>query len=104
MLYVLIALAMISSDRPLLYIFAVSHVLMPRSNAAFRRGRASGSDRHQGIQRGSPKDMAPRMGLETRRPEAPSWMYCTFGAGMGAGTVEVMVGVFVRLNKCGVDR
>lgn len=66
----------------------MSQVLIPRSNAAFKMGSASASSRHQGSQRASPKDMAPRIGLETRNPEVPSWIYWTFAV------VVVIVGWF----------
>lgn len=48
---------------------------MPWSYALLRIGRAMVSSRHQAIQFASPKDMAPRIGLEMRSPEVPSWTY-----------------------------
>lgn len=61
---------------------------MPWSNAFFKIGRASASSMHQGSHLVSPKDMAPRMGFETRRPEEPSWTYLTF-EGVGVMIVDL---------------
>lgn len=61
MLYSLMAAPTISSDLPFEYVSATSHVLMPRSKAYLRTGRASSLSRSYGCQFLSPNLIHPRM-------------------------------------------
>jgi hypothetical protein len=56
----------------------VSHVVRPRSYAAFNSGSDSSSSMTQGCHLLEPMDMAPKMGTETRKPLLPSCLYSAF--------------------------
>lgn len=42
--------------------------------------RTASSPMTQGAQSGCPMDIAPNMGIETRRPDLPSWTYSALEA------------------------
>ena len=75
MLYSFRALPTSSSDLPMLYTSAVSHVLIPIWYAWCRSGRDSSSFSTHSNQSGVPYDMHPRITRETFKPDSPSRTY-----------------------------